>query len=67
MVGDRRRKSALLIGLAISRLSFPHKAQALTDKDTIVLADFCEFNRRPGLRRHVAAGANPCNWNSHPS
>jgi eukaryotic-like serine/threonine-protein kinase len=32
--------TTLLIGLAASRLVFPHKAHVLTDKDTIVLADF---------------------------
>jgi serine/threonine protein kinase len=32
--------TALLLGLAASRLVSPHTARALTDKDTIVLADF---------------------------
>jgi eukaryotic-like serine/threonine-protein kinase len=39
--------TAILIGLAISRLSFPHKAQALTDKDTIVLAEFANSTGDP--------------------
>ncbi len=39
--------TALLIGLAANRLIFPHKAQALTDKDTIVLADFANSTGDP--------------------
>ena len=39
--------TALVIGLAASRLVFPHKAQALTDKDTIVLADFANSTGDP--------------------
>ena len=39
--------TTLLIGLAASRLFFPHKAQALTDKDTIVLADFTNTTGDP--------------------
>jgi eukaryotic-like serine/threonine-protein kinase len=38
----------VLIGLALGwRLFFPHKAQALTDKDTIVLADFTNTTSDP--------------------
>ena len=36
---------------------FPRKAHALTDKDTIVLADFTNTTGRYSVRRHAAAGA----------
>ena len=34
-----------------------HRAKPLTDKDTIVLADFSNTHGRPGLRRHAQDGA----------
>jgi serine/threonine protein kinase/predicted Zn-dependent protease len=39
--------TALLLGLAATRLLSPHKAHALTDKDTIVLADFTNSTGDP--------------------
>ena len=47
----------LVIGLTVGRwLFFSRKAHALTDKDTIVLADFTNTTGGPCLRRHAQAG-----------
>ena len=55
------------VGLAVGgRLLFPRKVHALTDKDTIVLADFTNATGETRCSTAHCARGFPCNWNNHP-
>ena len=59
--------TVLVVGLAVGGwLFFSRRTHALTDKDTIVLADFTNTTGDPVFDGTLRQGF-PCNWNNPPS